>query len=226
MGEFALTAPCQTMGGSAPRRWGVGPWRPAAVPLLGATGTGKTSTSHGMTSSILSRNHSRRIGFLSYVTRQGTAQRHHVYGAVDSFAVLRLPLWMLGSLSCQRRLNVAYVDGFLIPVPAANKQEFIRYATSIDGICTELGATRVVECWGDDLPDGARTDFRKAVQAKEDETVVFSWIEWPDKATCEKARARMQDLMKTDRRFDPQQNPVPFDGKRIIFGGFAPVVDL
>ena len=121
---------------------------------------------------------------------------------------------------------MAYMDGFLIPVPAANKQEFIRYAASIDSICTELGATRVVECWGDDLPDGAQTDFRKAVQAKEEETVVFSWIEWPDKATRDKAMARMQDLMKTDPRFDPQRNPVPFDGKRMVFGGFLPVVDL
>jgi uncharacterized protein YbaA (DUF1428 family) len=90
----------------------------------------------------------------------------------------------------------------------------------------ELGATRILECWGNDVPDGKLTDFRKAVKAKEDETVVFSWIESPDKATRDAAVARMDELMKTDDRLNPEKNPMPFDGKRLIYGGFAPVVEL
>lgn len=121
---------------------------------------------------------------------------------------------------------MSYIDGFVIAVPTANKQKFIDHANSATGIFTELGATRIVECWGDDVPDGTLTDFRKAVQAKADETVVLSWVEWPDKAVRNAAMARMQEMMKTDDRFDPEKNPVPFDGKRMIFGGFVPVVTV
>ena len=119
---------------------------------------------------------------------------------------------------------MSYIDGFVIAVPTANKQKFIDHANSAAGIFAELGATRLLECWGDDVPDGTLTDFRKAVQAKADETVVLAWVEWPDKAVRDTAMARMQEMMKTDERFDPQKNPVPFDGKRMIFGGFVPVV--
>ena len=121
---------------------------------------------------------------------------------------------------------MAYIDGFVIAVPTANKQAFIDHARNADTVFTELGATRVLECWGDDVPLGKQTDFRRAVQAKDDETVVFSWIEWPDKATRDSAHARMADLMKTDDRMNPEKNPMPFDGMRMIYGGFAPVVAL
>ena len=90
----------------------------------------------------------------------------------------------------------------------------------------EFGALRVIECWGDDVPDGTLTDFRKAVQATGDEDVVFSWIEWPDKATRDAGYARMMDPANPDPRMDPAKNPMPFDGKRMIFGGFTPVVEL
>jgi len=119
-----------------------------------------------------------------------------------------------------------YVDGFVIAVPTANKQRFIQHANSIDGVFIELGATRVIECWGDDVPDGKQTDFRRAVQAKEDESVAFSWVEWPDKATRDTAMGKMQELMKTEPRMNPEKNPMPFDGMRMIFGGFTPVVHL
>ncbi|MCB1575422.1 MAG: DUF1428 family protein, partial [Xanthomonadales bacterium] len=99
-----------------------------------------------------------------------------------------------------------------------------------DSVFMELGATRILECWGDNVPDGNVTDFRKAVQAGDDETVVFSWIEWPDKQTRDAAFARMKEWMehpeRADPRMDPARNPMPFDGKRLIFGGFEPIVEL
>lgn len=125
---------------------------------------------------------------------------------------------------------MSYIDGFVLAVPTANKQEFIDHANIGDGVFMDLGAVRILECWGDDVPAGKVTDFRKAVQAKDDESVVFSWIEWPDKATRDAAMEKMMDMMKdpakTDPRMDPQKNPMPFDGKRLIFGGFEPVVTL
>ena len=122
---------------------------------------------------------------------------------------------------------MSYIDGFVIADPTAKKQAFIDHAKMSDSIFIEWGATRVIECWGDDVPQGKLTDFRRAVQAADDETVVFSWIEWPDKATRDIGYAKMQDpeTMK-DPRMDPAKNPPPFDGKRMIFGGFSPIVEL
>jgi uncharacterized protein YbaA (DUF1428 family) len=119
-----------------------------------------------------------------------------------------------------------YVDGFVIAVPTANKQKFIEHAKKGDAVFMELGATRILECWGDDVPAGKVTDFRRAVNATAEETVVFSWIEWPDKATRDAGMSRMMEMMKTDPRMNPETNPMPFDGARLIFGGFAPVVTL
>jgi uncharacterized protein YbaA (DUF1428 family) len=114
----------------------------------------------------------------------------------------------------------------VIAVPTTNKQAFTDHARTADPVFMELGALRVIECWGDDVPDGKLTDFRRAVQATEDETVVFSWIEWPDKATRDAGMAKMMEMASTDPRMDPAKNPMPFDGKRMIFGGFSPVVDM
>ena len=119
-----------------------------------------------------------------------------------------------------------YVDGFVIAVPTANKEKFIEHAKKGDAVFMELGATRILECWGDDVPAGKVTDFRRAVNATEAETVVFSWIEWPDKATRDAGMSKMMEMMKTDPRMNPESNPMPFDGARLIYGGFAPVVTL
>lgn len=119
-----------------------------------------------------------------------------------------------------------YIDGFVIAVPKANKQKFIEHAKLGDAAFMDLGAVRILECWEDDVPDGKVTDFRRAVQATADEAVVFSWIEWPDKPTRDAGMKKMMDSMNTDPRMDPAKNPMPFDGKRLIFGGFAPVVTL
>jgi uncharacterized protein YbaA (DUF1428 family) len=125
---------------------------------------------------------------------------------------------------------VSYIDGFVIAVPTANKQAFIDHAKSADGVFMDLGALRILECWGDEVHEGKLTDFRKAVQATDDETVVFSWIEWPDKTTRDAGMTRIMEMVNdpsnADPRMDPELNPMPFDGTRLIFGGFAPVVDL
>jgi uncharacterized protein YbaA (DUF1428 family) len=121
---------------------------------------------------------------------------------------------------------MSYIDGFVIAVPTANKQKFIDHANMADGMFIEMGATRVFECWGEDVPDGKLTDFRQAVQATAEESVVFSWIEWPDKSTRDAGMAKMMAPDFKDPRLDPVNNPMPFDGKRMIFGGFSPVVEM
>lgn len=125
---------------------------------------------------------------------------------------------------------MSYMDGFVIAVPTENKQKFKEHAKLGDSAFMDLGALRVVECWGDDIPKGQVTDFYRAVGAKEDETVVFSWIEWPDKQTRDAAYAKMNEWMehpeKGDPRMHPEKNPMPFDGKRLIYGGFQPLVEL
>jgi uncharacterized protein YbaA (DUF1428 family) len=117
---------------------------------------------------------------------------------------------------------MSYVDGFVLAVPTANKEAFIAHARELDPVFLECGALRVLECWGDDVPAGKVTDFQRAVQATADETVCFSWIEWPDKATRDAGMAKIMQ----DPRMQPGANPMPFDGKRMIYGGFAPVVEL
>ncbi len=121
---------------------------------------------------------------------------------------------------------MAYISGFVLAVPTANKAKFIEHAKTGNSAFIEMGATRILECWGDFLPDGKATDFKKAVQAKDDETVVFSWMEWPDKATCEAVMSKMMEISKTDPRLSQETNPMPFDGMRMIYGGFEPVVVL
>ena len=118
-----------------------------------------------------------------------------------------------------------YIDGFVIAVPSANRQAFIDHASTVDPIFLEYGATRVLECWGDDVPRGKQTDFFRAVAAGDDETVAFAWIEWSDKAT----RDAGMKAIEQDPRMAPSHPgnpPMPFDGMRMIFGGFEAVVVL
>ena len=111
-----------------------------------------------------------------------------------------------------------YVDGVLVPVPATAQEDYRRFCESFAEAARENGATRVIDAWGDDVPDGKVTDFRRAVHAQDGETVVFSWIEWPSK----EARDSGWEKMMIDARLAGQK---PYDGKRMIFGGFSPVVD-
>ncbi len=115
---------------------------------------------------------------------------------------------------------MTYVEGFVAAVPAANKEAYRKHAAEAAPLFKEFGATRMVENWGDDVPDGKVTDFKGAVKAKPDEVVVFSWIEYPDKA----ARDKANEKITTDPRMQQMQE-MPFDGKRMIFGGFAPILD-
>jgi uncharacterized protein YbaA (DUF1428 family) len=119
---------------------------------------------------------------------------------------------------------MSYIDGFVIPVPTANRDRFIAHAKLGDAVFMEQGATRILECWQDDVTHGKTTDFFDAVDAHDDESVVFSWIEWPDKATRDATYSKMEELSKDDR-YNPDKNPMPFDGKRMIYGGFSPILD-
>lgn len=115
---------------------------------------------------------------------------------------------------------MSYVDGFVMAVPTAKREEFRAHADKAASVFKEFGALSLAECWGDDVPEGKVTSFPMAVKCKEDETVVFSWIIWPDKATRD---AGMEKLMQ-DPRLSPETNPMPFDGQRMIFGGFEMIV--
>jgi uncharacterized protein YbaA (DUF1428 family) len=116
---------------------------------------------------------------------------------------------------------MTYIDGFVLAVPTANRDTFGKHAEMGAPIFKEHGALKVFECWGDDVPDGKLTSFPMAVQKKDDETVVFSWIVWPSR----QARDEGMKKVMADPRFQPDVNPMPFDGKRVIFGGFEVLVE-
>lgn len=121
---------------------------------------------------------------------------------------------------------MTYIEGFVIAVPSASRDAFITHARLADEVFLEHGALKVWECWGEDVPHGKLTDFHRAVAAQADESVVFSWIEWPDKATRDAMQKKMGEITTTDPRLSMESNPPPFDGKRMIYGGFVPVVTL
>ncbi|MDP4537782.1 DUF1428 domain-containing protein [Alkalimonas collagenimarina] len=114
-----------------------------------------------------------------------------------------------------------YVDGFAAAIPVANKEQYIQHARDAAQVFKEHGALKLVECWGDDVPTGELTSFPQAVQCKEDEVVAFSWILWPSKEVRNNAMPKVM----ADPRLQQDTNPMPFDGKRLIYGGFQMVVD-
>ena len=111
---------------------------------------------------------------------------------------------------------MSYVDGFVLAVPTANREKYRQFAAEVAPMFKDYGALQIVECWGDDIPDGEMTSFPMAVRCREDETVVFSWIVWPSREVRDKG---MEKLV-ADPRMQPDEADIPFDGKRMILGGF------
>jgi uncharacterized protein YbaA (DUF1428 family) len=111
-----------------------------------------------------------------------------------------------------------YVAGFVIPVPEENMEAYRKWAETSAALFREYGCIEIVECWEDNVPTGKQTDFRRAVDAKDGEKIVFSWQVWPDKATLDAAEEKMQD----DPRF-AISGEIPFDPKRLILGCFKPI---
>ncbi len=116
---------------------------------------------------------------------------------------------------------MTYIEGFIVPVPEANREAYRKQAAEAAPIFREFGVTRHIEAWDDDVPEGKVTDFRMAVNAKPDEKVVFSWFEYPDKATRDAANEKMM----ADPRMKDMMKDAPFDGKRMIMGGFEAQVE-
>lgn len=115
---------------------------------------------------------------------------------------------------------MTYYSGFLLAVPTANRQKYIDMAQGAWPMFKRYGAIRMVECWGADVPHGKVTDFYMATKAKDDETVVFSWIEWPDRATADAGFEKM--MSDPEMKMPPE---MPFDGIRMMWGGFDPILD-
>jgi len=112
-----------------------------------------------------------------------------------------------------------YIDGFVAAVPTARRDDYRRHAIDAARVFKKHGALSVVECWGDDVPEGKRTSFTLAVQRQPDETVVFSWVTWPSKAVRDSAWKAMMD--------DPEMpREMPFDGQRLIYGGFQLLTEM
>jgi uncharacterized protein YbaA (DUF1428 family) len=116
---------------------------------------------------------------------------------------------------------MTYVDGFVAAVPTANREIYKTHAKAAAVVFKENGALKVVECWEDDVPEGKLTSFPMAVKRKDDEAVVFSWILWPSRNVRDEG---MKKVM-ADPRLQPDKNPMPFDGKRLIYGGFEILVE-
>jgi uncharacterized protein YbaA (DUF1428 family) len=116
---------------------------------------------------------------------------------------------------------MSYVDGFVAPVPSENREAYRKHAEAAAALFKEFGATTVVECWGDDVPEGKVTSFTLAVKREASESVVFSWITWPSR----EARDEAWKKLMADPRMQPGAMSMPFDGKRLIYGGFQVILE-
>ena len=114
-----------------------------------------------------------------------------------------------------------YITGSVVAVPTANREKYRIHAEAAVAVFKQHGALKIVECWGDDVPEGKLTSFPMAVKCKPDETVVFSWIVWPSR----KARDEGMQKAMADPRMQSGVNPDPFDGALMIYGGFEMIVD-
>ncbi|HKX78134.1 MAG TPA: DUF1428 domain-containing protein [Novosphingobium sp.] len=117
----------------------------------------------------------------------------------------------------------AYMQGFVIPVPEGKQDDYRKMAEDAWGMFQKYGALRVVEAWQDDVKPGKQTDFFRTVKAQDGEKIVFSFMEWPSREVCDAAAAKMESDPEMQM---PEGMEMPFDGKRMIYGGFVPVVEL
>lgn len=116
---------------------------------------------------------------------------------------------------------MSYVSGFLLAAPTANRAACKKMTEDAWEIFKDCGCLNVRENWGVDVPDGKVSSFPLAVKKKDNETVVFSWMEWPDKEICDKG---WEAAMKDPRM--EKLPEMPFDGMRMMWGGFEPLVSL
>jgi uncharacterized protein YbaA (DUF1428 family) len=114
-----------------------------------------------------------------------------------------------------------YIAGFAIPVPEEKMEAYRKWAENGAAIFREYGCIEIVDSWEDNVPGGKHTDFRRAVDAKDGEKIVFSWQVWPDKATLDSAEAKMHE----DERLEVS-GEIPFDPKRLILGCFKPLYTM
>jgi uncharacterized protein YbaA (DUF1428 family) len=116
---------------------------------------------------------------------------------------------------------MTYFEGFIVPVPEAKRADYQKHASQFAPIVQECGVRRTVESWDSDVPEGKVTDFRKAVDAKPDEKVVFSWFEYGSK----QERNAANEKFMSDPRMEEVGANMPFDGKRMVMGGFEAIVE-
>jgi uncharacterized protein YbaA (DUF1428 family) len=122
----------------------------------------------------------------------------------------------IGAAASTVEFTMSYIDGFVVPVPVAKREAYVEHARETAAMFKEYGATQVVECWGDDVPEGELTSFTMAVKRLPEEATVFSWILWPSRQVRDEAWKKIME----DPRMRPEARPMPFDGKRLIYGGF------
>lgn len=120
---------------------------------------------------------------------------------------------------------MSYIDGFVVPVKTSRRQEYTEMASRMSKRYLEWGATTVFECWGDDVPEGKVTDFRRAVAAEPDETIVFSYVVWPSKEARDAGNQQMMEDPEMKAWMANEKDP-PFSTERMIYGGFTPIVEV
>lgn len=116
---------------------------------------------------------------------------------------------------------MTYIDGFVAPVANAKREAYLQHARDASVVFRDHGALGVVECWGDDVPEGKLTSFPMAVKREAEESVVFSWVTWPSKAARDAGWKAVMD----DPRMKMDAASMPFDGKRMIYGGFEIILE-
>ena len=117
--------------------------------------------------------------------------------------------------------RAGYVQGYVAPVPKAEKAAFAGMCATMREVMIEHGALHAVDTWAEDIADGKVTDFKRAVAAEQAEAIAFGFVEWPSKEAFEQAKPKVRG----DERMPPPGSEMPLDGKRLIFGGFDVIMD-